>query len=123
MSPPISQNHNPHQCLNFLSVEIDEPKLLRVTRQEQEVAKGTSFSCQVNITYVTPLSQNQNLANDLNYLSVEIDEPELLRVTRQEQQVAKGTYSDLHVYQVTCLQIGITKVTFVVGNNPSATNT
>jgi hypothetical protein len=73
MSPPISQNHNPHQCLNFLLVEIDEP--------------------------------------------------ELLRVTRQEQQAAKGTYSDLHVYQVTCLQIGITKVTFVVGNNPSATNT
>jgi hypothetical protein len=73
MSPPISQNHDPHQCLNFLLVEIDEPELLRVTRQEQEVAKGT--------------------------------------------------YSDLHVYQVTCLQIGITKVTFVVGNNPSATNT
>jgi hypothetical protein len=73
MSPPISQNHNPDQCINFLLVEIDEP--------------------------------------------------ELLRVTRQEQQAAKGTYSDLHVYQVTCLQIGITKVTFVVGNNPSATNT
>jgi hypothetical protein len=55
--------------------------------------------------------------------SVEIDEPEILRVTKKDVPAPKGTYRDLHVYEVTCLQLGKTKVTFVVGNNPSATNT
>jgi hypothetical protein len=57
------------------------------------------------------------------FFSVEIDEPELLRVTKKDLPTPKGTYRDLHVYEVTCLQLGKTKVTFVVGNNPSATNT
>ena len=54
--------------------------------------------------------------------TVEIDEPELVRVVRKEQDIPKGSYSDLHVYEVTCLEVGTTKITFVVGNNPSATN-
>jgi hypothetical protein len=45
-----------------------------------------------------------------------------VRIVRKDQNVPKGSYSDLHVYEATCVQVGSTKVTFVVGNNPSATN-
>lgn len=58
-----------------------------------------------------------------HFKQIEIDEPEILRVTKKDVPAPKGTYRDLHVYEVTCLQLGKTKVTFVVGNNPSATNT
>jgi nuclear pore complex protein Nup210 len=58
-----------------------------------------------------------------HFKQIEIDEPELIRVVRKDQPSVKGAYNDLHVYEVTCLNLGATKVTFVTGNNPSATNT
>jgi len=54
--------------------------------------------------------------------TVEVDSPEFAFVTKRESEEPKGGYSDTNVYDVTCIQEGTTKVTFIVGNNPSSTN-
>jgi hypothetical protein len=55
-------------------------------------------------------------------LAVEVDDPEYAIVTKRGQDDTKGAYSDINIYDVTCIQEGTTKVTFIVGNNPSSTN-
>jgi len=59
---------------------------------------------------------------DLFFPLVEVDNPEIAFVTKRESQEPKGGYSDTNVYDVTCIHEGTTKVTFIVGNNPSSTN-
>ena len=52
-----------------------------------------------------------------------MDDASVIRVTEVDPEVLVGGAEDVYAYDVTCLKLGEGKITFVVGNNRSATNT
>lgn len=60
-------------------------------------------------------------------ISVEIDDPDIISVKKIEPSefnppMLTDTYTDVFAYDVTCVGVGDTDLTFLIGNTPSSTN-
>ena len=69
----------------------------------------------------------RTMSLSLNLVSVEVDDPEIIRSTKVnpsdiQAPVVAGDYSDVFAYDITCLDIGESEFSFVVGNKASESN-
>ena len=69
----------------------------------------------------------KTLVSKFFFFTVEVDEPEVVRAVKvpnseTEAPILTGSYTDVHVYNVTCLKEGESEITILIGNTPSATN-